>query len=39
MKKKLLILRILITEQKVNFYESICRVYEKIERFLKKTIG
>lgn len=30
MKKKLLILRILITEQKVNFYESICRVCEKI---------
>ena len=30
----ILVIKILITEQKVNFFDSICHICEKIERWL-----
>lgn len=36
MKKKLLTIKILVTEQKVKFYDSICRVCEKIEKVINQ---
>lgn len=34
MDKVILCLKILITEQKVKFYTSICNICEKVERYL-----
>lgn len=36
MEKFILILKILITEQKVKFYTSVCKICEKIERYLQQ---
>ena len=35
MDKLILIIRILVTEQKVKFYTAVCRVCERIERYIK----
>lgn len=32
----ILVLKILITEQKVNFFDNICHICEKIERWLMR---
>lgn len=37
MEKFILILKILITEQKVKFYDAICRICEKIEQRLRQN--
>lgn len=35
MDKVILVIKILITEQKVKFYTAICSICEKIERYLE----
>ena len=35
MDKLILIIKILVTEQKVKFYTAVCRVCERIERYIK----
>nr|DAU24763.1 MAG TPA: Thioredoxin [Caudoviricetes sp.] len=35
MDKLILIIKILVTEQKVKFYTAVCRVCERIERYIE----
>ncbi len=35
MDKLILVIKILVTEQKVKFYAAICHICEKIERFVE----
>ncbi len=35
MDKLILVIKILVTEQKVKFYTAVCHVCEKIERFIE----
>ena len=35
MDKLILIIKILVTEQKVKFYTAVCRVFERIERYIE----
>lgn len=35
MDKLILVIKILVTEQKVKFYAAICHICEKIERYIK----